>query len=234
MPIIPRLLGMGSSDGIGLNFRVASLGRETAHTNTTTITGIPVTLDELCVFAVMWDNDGYSENGTSINGTSGTLIVDNFDGTEYPEGSSYYYVSTGSFSSDVTVSISGGIETSNGAMMVFTPNTPIQSIVVGNTATADGSAALNSTLSAETPATVPEGVIRLKGYFLTGRPQASATQDPTPTFVEGGWTHVNPLNTGTQYAYKILNPGDVDVDEQITTTDAGRQGHHLFSLEISF
>jgi hypothetical protein len=184
---------------------------------------------DLAIASGFWDNGSLS----SVTMTGWTEIVNNVDGTEYPEGSSFYRILQSGDSSTQTMTCNS-TDTSAGVMMVFRLNRSISSISIGNTNYSDGASALNSSISADSPTVVADNTIRLKGYALTGRPLAASIQDSVPSFTQSGWIWTN--GDAVDYidcAYKILNIGTTDVSEQVTTTDAGRQAHHLFSLTIS-
>jgi len=210
--------------------------------NTVNSTSLDFTLPDfkpgtLAIVTGFWDRDN------TINTPSGwTSIVSNEDGTEYPEGETFYRILQ---SSDSSVSITSTIaDASTGVLTLWRTNDTISNVAIGNTAWADGPSSLNDTIAADSPATVASGTVRLKYYVLTGRILDTYIQNPAPNFVAGGWTKIEgdsilgTINDTTgpdnmDFAYKILRAGDTDVSEQITTTDTGRQAHHLMSLTIS-
>ncbi len=181
---------------------------------------------DLAIAVGFWDSD----NGPfAMSGW--TEIVNNEDGTEYPEGKSFYRILQ-SGDGTQTITTSGTADTCAGALVVFRPDAPISSVSVGNTAYEDGLYALDQSIAAESPTTVPSGEVRLKGMFLTGR-ITTVIQNPVPTFVAGGWTWSDGGTTEIDYAYKILEAADTDASEQITVTDTGRQALHLFNLTVT-
>jgi hypothetical protein len=197
---------------------------------------------DLIVFCGFWDGSSYTSGDCTgtVGGSSATKIVDNEDGAEYPEGASFYHVAT-SDSPTIYISTDGAADTMAGALMHFRPNAggSITTVTVANTHVEDGLNALTANVAASSPTTVPSNEIRIKGYFLTGRPQTILIQNPVPTFTQGGWVHVDGDGNrgGTiddmDYAYKILLSSNTDVLEDVSTTDTGRQAHHLFSLTIT-
>jgi hypothetical protein len=231
-----KLKGAGGGGGglTALDFYDESYSRSTSNTTDAAFT-LPSGWQEgdLAVVSAFWDGEVTQDEITAPAGW--TEIVNNTDGTEYPEGASFYKVLE---SGDTGVTLtSTRSDTYAGAMMVFNPTGSITTVTVGNTDYADGPSALSSSIAADSPTTVATGTIRLKGYFLTGRPLGSSIQNPVPTFTQSGWTWVDgegiPNATDSMdYAYKILSAGTTDVTEAVSTTDAGRQAHHIFSLTL--
>lgn len=187
---------------------------------------------DLAIISAWWDS-----SITISTPTGWTSIVTNEDGSEYPEGETFYRILQSGDSGSVSV-VSSLADYYSGVIHIFRGNVPISSVTIGNTAFADGPSALNSTIAADSPATVAANTVRLKLYFLTGRQQTTYIQNPIPTFTPNNWTEYfdgeakNTLDH-MDWSYKILLPGTVDASNQVTTNDTGRQGHHLASLTLS-
>ena len=207
-------------------------------TNTTTIS---FTLPPFVPGKTLAIATGFWDSSRTITTPSGwTLAVTNEDASEYPEGETVFRILQ---SGDTSVSlVADTADQTAGVLTLWSFNDTISSVSVGNTAWSDGPSSLNSTMAADSPATVASGTVRLCYYVLTGRIQTTYIQNPTPTFVAGGWTHIDgdPLGVNDtinidnmDFAYKILNAGDTDVSEQITTNDTGRQAHHLMRFTVS-
>ena len=166
-----------------------------------------------------------------------TEIVNNTNASEYPEGYSYYKIHNGTDTS-FTVTWSAPDRTA-GVLSVYRTSKPITDITTLSATSQDGAGALNSTISSVSPTVVPADTARLYYYALTGRIATSNIQNPAPTFSpSAGWTHVDgDAATGTDdnmdYAYKFDLPGKSYVSQNVTTTDTGRQGHHLAVLDIN-
>ena len=164
-------------------------------------------------------------------------FVNNTDTTEYPEGYSYYKIHNGTDTS-FTVTWSAA-DRSAGILSAYRVSQPITDITTLSTTSQDGPSALNSTISSVSPTAVPDSTARLYYYALTGRITATEIQDPVPTFSPStGWTHVDgdaatSTDDNMDYAYKFDLPGKSYVSQNVTTTDAGRQGHQLAVLDIN-
>jgi len=228
----------GGGAGLTMSFVGHAYSRSTSNTTTMTFDSPSATIlaGDLIIFTGMWDTGGGSSGSATVGGVAATEILNNYDGTEYPEGASYYFIAT---STDPTIIVTtDDNDTCAGAAMVFRPTRDINTVTIGNTAYSDGGQSLNDTIVAESPALVPTEESYINGYFLTGRLFGGSIQNPTPSFTAGGWTHVDGdgNRSGTDdmdYAYKIIDAASTDVSEQVTASDAGRQGQHLFCLKIT-
>lgn len=220
-----------------VSYQGHAYARNTAASTSMTFTLPPWKPGMLAVVSAFWDTE------TVVTTPTGwTNIVNNEDGTEYPEGRTMYRILQ-SGDSDTLV-VSGSTSTYNaGVLVLYSTNSPITTVTIGNTAWSDGPSALNSTRTADTPTTVASGTVRLLHYALTGRIQPTYIQNPTPTFAQSGWTRIEGDTQGSlnstdgpdnmDFAYKILRAGVTDVSEQITTNDTGRQAHHIMGLTLS-
>lgn len=209
--------------------------------STTDTTTISFTLPPFAPGRTLAIASGFWDSSRTITTPSGwTLAVSNEDATEYPEGQTVYRILQ---SGDTSVSlVADVVDQTAGVLTLWSFNDTISSVSVGNTAWSDGPSALDSTMAADSPTTVASGSVRLCYYVLTGRILTTYIQNPTPTFVAGGWTHIDgdPLGVNDtinidnmDFAYKILKAGDTDVSERITTNDTGRQAHHLMRFTVS-
>lgn len=242
--------------GLIVSFRGHILGRENNIDNPsgTTIlrldsSGGPsgtsvVNNKDFIILTGFWDNTTTATITASVGGTAATEIIENHSSGEYPEGASFY------FKSDSNYSISSGstkiTATSDyarwptGVALIFNTNGADYTISVGNAIESDGPAAMNGTLKAEAVSTVPANTYRIKTYFGTGRPFGYELQDLNVTYPSGDWTTNSFDGDGANggyddmnYSYIILGPGDIDSDFTFTTNDAGRQAHHIMSIDLT-
>lgn len=213
-----------------LNFIGHDLTRETTAQTTQTFT-LPSGWQpgDIAIISGWWDSP------VTISTPAGwTMIGNNEDGSEYPEGRTCYRILQSGDSSTVSM-VCDTADYCSGVLLVFRANTPVTSVTSTGFAYADGPSALNTTLSQS--GTVSSTTTHLNLYFLTGRQQDTYIQNPTPTFVTGGWTYFDGegvvLPDYMDYAYKVRYSGESLAGEQITTNDTGRQGHHIIYLTLS-
>ena len=253
---IPKPLPSPPSPELIVSFRGHILGRENNIDNPTGTTILRldssagpggtsvVNNKDFIILTGFWDTTTPTTITASVGGTAATEIIENYSSGEYPEGASFYFKSDSNYSiSSGSTKITATSDYTNyptGVALIFNTNGADYTISVGNTVEADGPSALNTTLNAEAVTTVPANTYRIKTYFGTGRPINVRLQDLDVTYPSGDWTTnsfdgdgANGGKDDMNYSYIILGPGDIDSDFTFTTNDAGRQAHHIMSIDLT-
>ena len=244
-----RLKGAGGAGRPLLEFIGHAYARSTTNNDTITFDSPSVTIlsGDLLVFSGFWDDGstGIKSVSAAVSGgwAAPTAIQPMVSGSEYPKGGSFYKIAQQTnptiYITNTDDGYTDATDTLAGACMIFRPSQPIGSITVGTKASSNGPSALSNTIGAQTPATVAADTVYVFGNFVCGRPMSTSVQNPTTTYTQSGWTHVDGDGNRSgvddmDYGYKLLFEGETSVSEQVDVTDAGHQAQILFALKVGF